>query len=131
VAHTALITQNADTANAVECTNLALNAPHARVLRLTRIQYDASGCPLAREDVVLPLDRFPGLTADVSDITELAQCYSLSLGGVTERVSIVPAARGVAMHLEITAGTNVLKLDRLVETVDGKPVEWRVAYRKI
>jgi DNA-binding GntR family transcriptional regulator len=131
VAHTALITQNADTANAVECTKLALNAPHARVLRATRIQYDASGCPLAREDVVLPLDRFPGLTADVSDITALAQCYGLSLGRASERVAIVPASRGVAMHLGITVGTNVLKLDRVVETDDGAPVEWRVAYRKI
>ena len=80
---------------------------------------------------MLSLDRFPGLTADVSDITKLAQCYGLSLGRATERVCIMPATRGIAMHLGITAGTNVLKLDRLVETVDGKPVEWRVAYRKI
>jgi GntR family transcriptional regulator len=131
VAHTALITQNADTANAVERTKLALNAPHARVLRVTRIQYDASGHPLAREDVVLPLDRFPGLTADVSYITELAQCYGLSLGRATERISIVPATSGVAMHLGITAGTNVMKLDRVAETADGEPVEWRVTFRKV
>jgi GntR family transcriptional regulator len=117
--------------NAVERTKLALNAPHARVLRVTRIQYDASGHPLAREDVVLPLDRFPGLTADVSYITELAQCYGLSLGRATERISIVPATSGVAMHLGITAGTNVMKLDRVAETADGEPVEWRVTFRKV
>jgi len=91
----------------------------------------ADGRPLAREDVVLSLDRFPGLTADVSDITKLAQCYGLSLGRATERVCIMPATRGIAMHLGITAGTNVMKLDRVTETADGAPIAWRVAFRKI
>jgi len=131
MANIALIAHNVDTANAVERMKLALTVPHARVLRLMRIRYDTTGCPIAREEVVLPLDRFPNLTADVSDITELAQCYGLSLGRASERVDIVPASRGVAMHLGVTAGANVLKLDRVVETVDGAPVEWRVTFRKI
>ena len=66
-----------------------------------------------------------------SDITELAQCYGLSLGRATERVSIVPATKDVAKHLGIAAGANVMKLDRIVETADGAPIEWRVAIRKI
>jgi DNA-binding GntR family transcriptional regulator len=45
--------------------------------------------------------------------------------------SIVSATKDVASHLGITTGANVLKLDRVVETIDGEPVEWRVAYRKI
>ena len=127
----ALITQNTDMANAVERTKLALTVPHSCVLRLMRIRYDAPGCPAALEVVVLPLDRFPGLTADVSDITELAQCYGLTLGRAAERISIVQATSAVAQHLGIAAGANVLKLDRVIETADGEPIEWRVAYRKI
>jgi GntR family transcriptional regulator len=125
-----LITQSTDTANAVECTKLVLKAPGARVLRLTRIRYDATGRPIALEAVVLPLNRFPGLTADVSDITELAQCYGLSLGRATEHVSIVPATKDVALHLGIVAGADVMKLDRVIETADGVPIEWRLAFAR-
>jgi DNA-binding GntR family transcriptional regulator len=127
----ALVTQNTDTANAVERTKLALAVPHSRVLRLMRIRYDVPARPVALEVVVLPLHRFPGLTADVSDITELARCYGLALGRATERISIVQATRAVAQHLRVAAGTDVMKLDRIVETSDGEPIEWRVAYRKI
>ena len=35
------------------------------------------------------------------------------------------------MHLKIAAGTDVMKLERVAETADGQPIEWRVAYRKI
>ena len=79
------------------------------------------------------LDRFRGLHANgvVSDIAELAQRYGVSLGRTTDRVSIVPATREVAQHLGIAVGADVMKLDRIVETADGEPVEWRVAYRKI
>ena len=125
------VSSAADAANEIERPKLALNAPEARVLRMTRVRYDAPGCPIALEEVVLPVDRFPGLIADVSDITELAQCYGLSLGRASEHVSIVPATKDVALHLEIAAGANVLKLDRVVETDDGVPIEWRVAFRKI
>jgi GntR family transcriptional regulator len=131
MAKIALITQNTDTANASESTNLALKAPHARVLRLMRIRYAALNRPVALEVVVLPLDRFPGLTADTSDITELAQCYGLSLGRATEHISIVSATKNVAAHLGIPVGANVMKLDRIAETADGAPIEWRVAYTRI
>ena len=131
MADIALITQNTDTANAGERTKLALKAPGARVMRLTRIRYDATNRPIALEEVVLPLNRFPGLTADVSDITELAQCYRLSLGRATEHVSIVPATKDVALHLGIAAGADVMKLDRVTQTADGVPIEWRVAFAQM
>jgi GntR family transcriptional regulator len=126
-----LVTQNTDTANATECTKLALKSPRARVLRLTRIRYDPPGCPMAIEEVALPLVRFPALTADTSDITELAQCYGLSLGRATEHISIVSATKNVAAHLGIPVGANVMKLDRIAETADGAPIEWRVAYTRV
>ena len=114
---------------------LGLTSPRAPVLRVTRVRFDTSDRCHALEEVVLPLERFPGLYpsggGDVPDITELAQRYGLSLGRATERVSIVPATKVVAEHLRIAAGANVLKLDRIAETADGEPIEWRVAYRKL
>ena len=127
------ISQTVETASLTEWAKLALNTPKARVLRMTRVRYDAD-CPLALEEVVLALDRFPGLTpngGDVPDIMELAQRHGLSLSRATERISIIPATKDVASHLQIAAGANVMKLERVAETVDGVPIEWRVAYCKM
>jgi DNA-binding GntR family transcriptional regulator len=127
------IARTAGTANLVEWAKLALTTPQERVLRMTRVRHDADDHPLAFEEVVLPLGRFFGMApnGDVPDITELAQRNGLLLGRASERVSIVQATKDVAMHLGIPAGANVLKLDRIAETADGEPVEWRVTFRKI
>jgi len=129
-----VIAQAAETANLVEWAKLALNSPQGRVLRMTRVLYDVPDIPVAFEEVVLVLDKFPGLTAngsDVPDIIELAQRYGISLGRASERISMVRASNDVALHLGIAAGTDILKLDRIAETVDGEPIEWRVAFRKV
>jgi GntR family transcriptional regulator len=131
---TALITQNTSTATIEEWAKLDLNVPNSRVLRVTRIQQDDNNRPVAFEEAVLALERFPGLVPngrDVPDIIELAQRHGLSLGRATERLSIVRATKDVASHLQVGTGTDVLKLNRIVETVDGEPVEWRVGFRKI
>ena len=129
-----VIAQATERANRVEWAKLALTSSQARVLRLTRIRHDATGRPLLYEEIVLPLDRFSGLSpngAEIPDIIGLAQHHGLSLSRAMERVSIVPATNEVASHLVIAVGTHVLKMDRLVETTDGEPVEWRVAYKNI
>jgi GntR family transcriptional regulator len=129
-----VIAQAAATANLVEWAKLALSSPQGRVLRMQRVLYDAPARPIAFEEVVLVLDRFPGLTAngsDVPDIVELAGRYGISLGRASERISMVRASKDVALHLGIAAGTDILKLDRIAETVDGEPIEWRVAFRKV
>ena len=133
MAHTALITQSTGPATIEEWAKLDLGAPNSRVLRLTRVQHDDNGRPLSVEDVVLALERFPGLVAngaDIPDIVELAQRHGLTLGRGMERLSIVPATKDVASHLQIAPGANLLKLNRVVETADGEPVEWRVSFRK-
>ena len=133
MACTALITQSTDTAILEEWAKLDLSAPNSRVLRLTRVQFDDNSRPLGVEEVVLALERFPGLAAnggDVPDLIELAQRHGISLGRATERISIVQATKDVASRLRVGAGTDVLKLNRIVETADGEPVEWRVTFRK-
>ena len=116
-----------------EWAKLVLSDLKAPVLRVTRLRHDDQARPVALEEVVLPLDRFPGLAPNgggIPDIVELAQRHGLSLGRVTERISIVRATRDVASHLRITAGTDVMKLDRVTETADGRPIEWRVAFAR-
>ena len=125
---TALITQSTGIATVEEWAKLDLKVPNSRVLRVTRVRRDGA---VTLEEVILPLERFPGLIADGSDITVLTQRYGLSLGRATERATIVPATREVAKHLGIGVGADVMKLDRIAETADGEPVEWRVAFRKI
>jgi DNA-binding GntR family transcriptional regulator len=134
MACTALITENIGTPTLEEWAKLDLSAPNSRVLRLTRVRLDDDSHPLGVEEVVLALERFPGLAAnggDVPDIIELAKRHDLALGRATERLSIVRATKDVASQLQVGAGTDVLKLSRIVETAAGEPVEWRVTFRKL
>jgi GntR family transcriptional regulator len=128
------IAQTVGTANVAEWAKLVLSDHQAPVLRVTRLRHDDQARPVALEEVVLPLERFPGLAPNgggIPDIVELAQRHGLSLGRVTELISIVRATEEVASHLKITAGSNVMKLDRITEAVDGKPVEWRVVFARM
>jgi DNA-binding GntR family transcriptional regulator len=127
------IAQTVGTANVAEWAKLVLSDREAPVLRVTRLRHDDQARPVALEEVVLPLERFPGLAPNgggIPDIAELAQRYGLSLGRVTERISIVRATRDVGLHLGMSTGTNVIKLDRITETADGQPVEWRVTFAR-
>jgi len=133
MASTALIARSIGSATVEEWAKLALNAPNSCVLRLTRVRHDGGDRPLAVEEVVLALERFPGLAPDgggLPDIIELDQRHGLSLRHASERVAIVHASREVASHLQIAPGADVLKLNRIVETADGEPVEWRVTFKK-
>ena len=130
--HALSIAQTADTANVVEWAKLSLSSPRARVLRLARILFDDNDHPIAFEEEYCRWSAFqvcPQMAAvTFPTLCELAQRHGISLGRATERISIVPATKDIASHLRITAGTNVLKLDRIAETADGEPVEWRVAH---
>src|SRR5262245_35611856 len=123
------IAQAKGTANLVEWAKLALEDLEAPVLRVTRVRQDDKFGVLL-EEIVLSLGQFPGLTQDdaVPDIVELARRFDLSIGRARERISFVQASIDVARRLGIAAGTSVVKLDRIIETTDGEPVEWRVAY---
>jgi DNA-binding GntR family transcriptional regulator len=112
MAHTEVITQSTGTATVEEWAKLDLDAPNSRVLRLTRVRRDDNSDPVVVEEVVLALERFPGLAAngsDVPDIVELAQRHGLSLGNASEHVSFAHASREVASHLQIAPGADVLR----------------------
>ena len=134
MARIAQIARTVGTANVVEWAKLALAGLQAPVLRVTRLRHDDQDRPVALETVVLVLKHFPALEGDggvIPDICELAQRYGLSLLRTAERVGIVPAAGDIALHLGIAVGTKVLKLDRVVETAGGVPIEWRVSFNRL
>jgi GntR family transcriptional regulator len=79
------------------------------------------------EEVVLPAELFPQLDAsDASRIVLLAQKYGLLLGPAEERIAIGAATPHTAEALHIAQGAPVIVLDRVVHTIEGRPVEWRV-----
>jgi GntR family transcriptional regulator len=123
------ISQETGTASLVEWAKLALEDLQAPVLRVTQVRHDERFGTLL-EQIVLSLAHFPGLIHGdiIPGIAELAQRFGLTIGKATERIDFVQAPRDVARQLGIAAGTSVVKLDRITETTDGAPVEWRVAY---
>ena len=99
-------------------------------MRIGRVRF-LDDRPISYEEVVLPLSRFPliGRNGEIAtDIFELARQHGLTLGIARERASTVQARRDVAAYLRVSEGTRLLKLDRIVSTADGTPIEWRVSF---
>jgi DNA-binding GntR family transcriptional regulator len=99
------------------------------VARLARLR-NVDGHPLSYEEIVLPLGRLPDVDAArqiTSDIGELAHVQGL-LGLASERVTVVNASKTVAGHRGMAEGRRIMRLERVVATADGIPVEWRVAF---
>ena len=124
-----LISQTTGTATLIEWAKLALGDANTQVLRVVRVRQDTAFGTLV-EQIVLPLDKFPGLTDGdtVTDVAELAKRFGLQVASVSERITFVEAPGDVVRLLGIAAGTGVVKLDRITETSDGQPIEWRVTY---
>jgi GntR family transcriptional regulator len=114
-------------ANQAECGRLRLR-PDDRVWRIQRVRLH-QGEPFMVEEVAMPAALFPALDEQKDlphRVVVLAQQFGLLLGKGEERVSIGAASQTVAETLKLQAGTPILVLDRLVHSLDGRPVEWRV-----
>jgi DNA-binding GntR family transcriptional regulator len=57
----------------------------------------------------------------------LAQRHGIHLAKASELLTMEEAAPEIAKRLEIDARARLLKLDRVIYTAGGHPVEWRVA----
>jgi GntR family transcriptional regulator len=87
--------------------------------------------PFMLEEASLPATLFPGLDEMIGlthRIVSLAQKYGMLIGKAEERISIAAASPEVAKALSVARGSSVAVLDRVVRTIDGRPVEWRVAW---
>jgi len=124
-----LLSKTVAKANRIEQKRLDLSETE-EVIRVTRLRsYDAG--TRAYERVVLPVGRLRGITVQgdlASDIATLAGEYGIVLGKASERVGVVTASKTIARWLEVEPGARVLRLDRVVLTADGKPLEWRVTH---
>jgi len=81
------------------------------------------------EEVAMPAALFPGLAdknGSSHDITALAQRYGLLLGKAEERLTIEEAAPEIAAVLGIAPAAPIVVLDRIMLTLDGRPIEWRI-----
>jgi DNA-binding GntR family transcriptional regulator len=124
-----LISQTIGTATLTEWAKLALGDATTQVLRVARVRQDKAFGRLF-ERIVLRLDKFPGLTHGdtVPELADLAERFGLQIERVSERITLVEAPGDVVGHLGIAARTGVVKLERITETSDGQPIEWRIAY---
>ena len=75
-----LISQTTGTATLIEWAKLALRDAKTQVLRVARVRQDKAFGTLF-EQIVLPLDKFPGLTHGdtVTDVADLAERFGLQI----------------------------------------------------
>jgi GntR family transcriptional regulator len=116
------------TANATETRMLQLRNGES-VLRLHRVRLH-DGYPLMIEEATIPQSRFPGLAQETeisASIVVLAQRYGVLLARAQEKISVEAANDEIADVLRVPEGTPLLKLDSVVFSIDGLPIEWRIA----
>jgi GntR family transcriptional regulator len=110
-----------------ECERLHLQM-HDAIYRVSRVRSRLDR-PYMVEEVAMPAALFPGLAArngSTQGIAQLAQQYGLLLGKAEERITIGAAAPDVAAVLGIAPAAPIVTLDRIMLTLDGRPIEWRV-----
>jgi GntR family transcriptional regulator len=100
----------------------------AGVIRVRRVHHH-DGRPFMLEHSVLPRAVFKTLPADLSDyrITGIAQDNGIIPGKADEKITIVLAEAEDAAALGVKQGTPLIQLDRVIFSVDGQPLEWRIA----
>lgn len=122
----AVIDAGAGEATELECERLSLD-PGENVLRLRRLR-QWRGRPYMVEDATLPVSLFGQLTPEdlkAGAVTPAPQ-QGVLLDRAIERVSLGGASAMVAEALGLSEGDPVLKLDRVVYSIDGVPAVWRL-----
>ncbi len=105
-------------------------APGSSVLRLQRLRL-LGGRPVVAETITLPAAMFRALRA--SDVTDgLYDLYQRSFGvhvvRITDRLSAVGADRKRAKDLRVSAGTPLLRIERIARALGDQKVEWRICH---
>jgi GntR family transcriptional regulator len=103
--------------------------PEEKILRTRRLQ-TLRGRPFLYEVAAVAASRLPGLQlGPVQDhpIAILAQRHGMHLAQGSEKLSVTAATCEAAASLCVEPGRTLLKLDRVLFSADGNPVEWRLA----
>jgi GntR family transcriptional regulator len=115
-------------ANDEEARHLELRAGEA-IFRIHRVRAHHD-VPLMIEESIVPQALFPGLEreGDISpSIVVLAHRYGVLLGRAVERIGVGIAKGDVAQLLNVDEGAPILRLDCVVQSIEGRPIEWRLA----
>ena len=84
------------------------------------------------EQMSLAISRFSGLDcAELKgpyQIAVLAQEHGALVGCASESVEIAEASPGISALLDVDPGSPVLRLDRIIYSLDRVPLEWRMGY---
>ncbi len=111
----------------------ALNISRAdRVIEIQRVR-DMEGAPVIVETVLVAVNLFNDLDKrTLSDVpNELYQMYEEKYGitvyRAVERLKAVAAGVFDADQLDVAVGSALLQIERVAETVDGRPVELRTS----
>ncbi len=109
---------------------LALTDPDADVYRLTRVR-ETDGRIAVVEYCALPRslftidDSIPGVETTLVFLAEKNGIFPSTL---REMISVESAGPDLAEQFEVAVGTPLMKLDRVVFDIYGRPIEWRIAY---
>lgn len=116
-------------ADAYACDRLKLRPVHT-IHCVTQLRLLA-GVPFMHEQVALPADLFPSVPAGAYTVTGAASANQVLLGNAEERVTLADARGDVARKLGVSEGVPLLKLDRVIFSIDRRPAEWRVAHCRL
>jgi GntR family transcriptional regulator len=111
-----------------ECARLQLRTEEV-VYRIRSVRRHENW-PYMVEQVSMPAALFPDLLRTngfPQDISALAQAHGLMLGKAEERISLRPAPAEVAEALLVEPESPLIVLDRVMMTLNGRRIEWRVA----
>ena len=113
----------------LECARLRLE-PRSPVYRIRRVRL-TGGRPYMADETSMPCEPFPGLAEKEhlsQHICVLLGQYGILPGQARERISAGAATPAVAATLGLASGSPIVVLDRVVFSLDGNPVEWRIGY---
>ena len=91
--------------------------------------------PFLFEQIALAASRFCGLeSAELQEpyqLAVLAQEHGVLVGDAVESVEITQANMTVGKLLEVNPGVPLLRLDRIIYSLDRVPLEWRIGYCRL
>ncbi len=118
-------------ADVIEADLLAISRGE-RVIEIQRVR-DMDGQPAITEAVIVAAEHFPDLDKrTLSEVpNELYQMYEerygITVQRANERLKAVGARDFDAEHLGVPEGSPLLLIERIAETVDGRPIELRLS----
>lgn len=128
---TKLLSQSVGEATAAEREQLQTAAAE-KILRTRRVR-DHRGRPSSYEEASIRIGMLPGFqpkSRPARDylVVPFAQEHATHLGRAVEKITYSAASSEIARVLDVKPSTPLLKLDRVVYSIKGEPVEWQLAF---